>query len=108
MVSFRIASAVFFLGRRCGLSYGPQRADLLIDGQQLLTQFPKALTLGNLPPRFGQTCRRGKHFRDRFPVHFTRQPVVGAMTCVTVLMAMTVRVSTTAPGSGNGTCAHIT
>jgi hypothetical protein len=103
--AFWIASAVFFLGRRRDLSYRSQPADLLIDVQQLLTQFPEALAFGNLTLRFGQTRRRGKGFRDRFPVHLTRQSVVGTMARVP--MAMTGRISTTATCSRDGTRAHI-
>jgi hypothetical protein len=43
-----------------------------------------------------------------FPVHLTRQPKVGTVACVAIFMAMTVRVSTTATSSCNGTSAHVT
>jgi hypothetical protein len=51
--SFWIASVVFFLCRRRGLSHGPEFADLFIHIQQLFSQVAEALALRNLAPRFG-------------------------------------------------------
>jgi len=84
----------FFLGRRPGPSHWPQPADLFINVQKLLSQFPEALTFGNLALRFGQTSRRGKRLGDRFPVHLACQPVVGTVAGLTGPMAMTVWIST--------------
>jgi hypothetical protein len=51
--SFWIASEVFFLGRRRGLSLWPEFADPFIHIQQLFSQVAEALALRNLAPRFG-------------------------------------------------------
>jgi hypothetical protein len=97
--SLRNASAVFFLGRRRDLLHRPQLADLFIDIQQSIAQFPEALAFGDLALSFGQAGWVGKRPGDGFAIHFACQSRVGAMAGITGLMAMTVRIFTTAPRS---------
>jgi hypothetical protein len=82
-------------------------ADLFIDIHQLIAEFPEALAFGDLALRFGQAGWGGKHLGDGLAVHFAGQAIVRAMAEITGLMAMTVRISTTAPSSGNGTRSHV-
>ena len=59
-----MASAVFFPGPTASLLHRSQLADLFIDIEQLIAQFPKAPSLGDLALRFGQAGGRGKGFGD--------------------------------------------
>src|ERR1035437_4143124 len=106
--SRRIASAVFFLGCWRDLLHGPQLADLFIDIQQLIAQFPEALALGDLALRFRQTGRRGKCFGDGFAIHLACQSIVGAVAGITGPMAVTVWISTTTTCSRNGARPQVT
>src|SRR5260370_42565706 len=106
--SFWIFSTVFFLGRRRGFLHWPQFADLFIDLQQLIAQFPEVLAFGNLALRFGQTGRGGKRFGDGFAIHFASHSIVGAMAGITGPMAMTVWLPTTPTCSRNRARPHVT
>src|SRR5437016_8974066 len=105
--SFWIASAVFLLGRGQGLLHGPQLADLFIDIEQLIAQFPEAPAFSDFALCFGQTGGRGKCFGDRFALQLACQSIGGAMAGITGPVAMTVWISTTTTGSGNGARAHV-
>jgi hypothetical protein len=73
----------------------------------LIAEFPEALAFGDLALRFCQAGRGGKRLGNGFAIHFACQSIVGAMAGIIGLMAMTVRISTTASCSSNGTRAHI-
>jgi hypothetical protein len=83
-------------------------ANLFIDLQQLIAQFPEALAFSDLALRFGQTGGGRERFGDGLAIHLASQSMIGAVARVTVPMAMTVWISTTTTSRRNGARPHVT
>src|ERR1019366_6187971 len=75
---------------------------------QLMAQFPEALALGDLAPRFRQAGRSGKRLGDGLSIHLTCQSIVGTVAGITGLMAVTVWIATTTTCSRNGARPQVT
>jgi hypothetical protein len=87
-------SAVFFL-RRQRVFDRPQSADLFIDLNQILAQFPEAVELCHFLLRLAQGDRRGEGLGNSLTLDLPRQSVEWAVSRIAIFPAMTAGVSAT-------------
>jgi hypothetical protein len=105
--SCRIVSAVFFPGRQSVFDR-PCAADFFIDFEQFTAQFPETVKGLDFALRLAHPGGRGKSFADRFPIHFAREPEVGAVARLVGLMTTALPFPTATADGRDGTAAKIT
>src|SRR5580704_6059212 len=94
------SSPPFFFLRRQRVFHRPGAADLFVDLKQFAAQFPEPLKGLDLALRLAQIGGGSEGFSNRFPLHFAREPEVGAVGRLVGLMTTALWfTTTTADGS---------
>jgi hypothetical protein len=102
-----MVSAVFFLWCQSVFDR-PCAADLFVDFKQFTAQFPEMVKGLDFALRLAHLGGRGEGFTNRFPLHFAREPEVGAVARLIGLMTTALRFPTATADGRDGTAAKIT
>lgn len=102
------AAVVFFLRQRLFLLHWPSAADLGVDFNELANELFEATEFSDLAFRLFLSGRSGQRFGDGFALLFVGQARVRAVRRLARLVAMTIGLTTTTAGIGDGAAAEIT